>query len=108
VSLSARLAIESPWITTDVINMAVLPYLAVRHQADDTPTTVVNGRKTCVGALAEDEFVRRIVLHGRLDGPQAPIGGSEAPRGTRGAPRPPNGLINSRARRRRPAGRRRL
>jgi hypothetical protein len=89
VSLSARLAIESPWITTDVINMAVLPYLAVRHRADDTPTTMVNGRKTCVGALAEDEFVHRVVAHGGLEGPQAPIGGSEAPRGTQGAPRFP-------------------
>jgi hypothetical protein len=61
VSLSARLAIESPRITTDIINMAVLPYLAVRHQADDTPTTVVNGRKACVGVLPEDEFVTRIL-----------------------------------------------
>jgi hypothetical protein len=69
VSLSARLAIESPWITTDVINMAVLPYLAVRHRADDTPTTVVNGRKTCVGALAEDEFVQRIVAAGATEAP---------------------------------------
>ena len=64
MSLSSRLAIESPWITTDVINMAVLPYLAVRHQADDTPTTLVNGRKTCVGALPDDEFVRRVVAAG--------------------------------------------
>jgi len=61
VSLSARLAIESPWITTDIINMAVLPYLAVRHQADDTPTTMVNGWKACVGVLPEEEFVRRVL-----------------------------------------------
>jgi len=65
VSLSARLAIESPHVTTDVINMAVLPYLAVRHQADDTPTTVVNGRKTCVGVLPEDEFVTRVLAAGQ-------------------------------------------
>ncbi len=65
MSLSARLAIESPHVTTDVINMAVLPYLAVRHQADDTPTTVVNGRKTCVGVLPEDEFVTRVLAAGQ-------------------------------------------
>lgn len=59
MSLSTRLAIESPHVTTAVINMAVLPYLAVRHAADDTPTTVVNGRKACVGVLPEEEFVER-------------------------------------------------
>jgi Thioredoxin domain len=61
VSLSARLAVESPWITTDVINIAVLPYLAVRYGVDDIPTTVVNGRKACVGALPEDDFVRAVL-----------------------------------------------
>jgi hypothetical protein len=61
VSLSTRLAVESPRITTDVINVAVLPYLAVRHGVDDIPTTVVNGRKACVGVLSEEEFVRRVL-----------------------------------------------
>ena len=65
MSLSARLAIESPHVTTDIINVAVLPYLAVRHQADDTPTTVVNGRKACVGVLPEDEFVTRVLATGQ-------------------------------------------
>ena len=64
MSLSARLAIESPWITTDVVNITVLPYLAVRHGVDNVPTTVVNGKKACVGVLAEDEFVREIVACG--------------------------------------------
>jgi hypothetical protein len=63
VSLSTRLAIESARITADVINVAVLPYLAVRHGVDDVPTTVVNGRKACVGVLSEDEFVRRVLAH---------------------------------------------
>ena len=61
MSLSARLAIESPWITADIINIAVLPYLAVRYRAEDTPTTVVNGRKACVGAMADEEFISRIL-----------------------------------------------
>jgi hypothetical protein len=61
VALSTRLALESPLVTTDVINMAVLPYLAVRHRADDTPTTVVNGVKACVGVLAEEVFVERVL-----------------------------------------------
>jgi len=64
VSLSARLAIESPWITTDIVNIAVLPYLAVRYGVDNIPTTAVNRRKSCVGVLAEEEFVREIVTCG--------------------------------------------
>jgi hypothetical protein len=64
VSLSARLAMESPRVTTDIINVAVLPYLAIRHHADDTPTTVVTGRKACVGVLTEEEFVRRVFAVG--------------------------------------------
>jgi hypothetical protein len=64
VSLSARLAIESPWITTDVVNIAVLPYLAVRYSVDNIPTTAVNRRKACVGVLTEEEFVREIVTCG--------------------------------------------
>ena len=64
MSLSAALAIESSWVTTDIVNVTVLPYLAVRHHADDTPTTVVNGRKACVGVLGEDEFVSRLLAVG--------------------------------------------
>jgi hypothetical protein len=61
VSLSARLAIESPHITTDVVNVAVLPYLAVRYGVDNVPTTVVNRRKVWIGPVSEEEFVRAIV-----------------------------------------------
>ena len=64
MALSARLAIESPWITADIINIAVLPYLAVRYGVDNIPTTVVNRRKACVGALAEREFVRAVIAAG--------------------------------------------
>jgi len=74
VSLSARLAIESPRITTDVVNLAVLPYLAVRHQADDTPTTVVNGQKACVGVLTEEEFVTRVLAAGEAEPSRRPRG----------------------------------
>ena len=49
-------------------NVAVLPYLAVRYHADDTPTTVVNGRKAWVGVLEEDEFVSRL-----LDAGESPV-----------------------------------
>jgi hypothetical protein len=61
VSLSARLAIESPQITTDVINVAVLPYLAIRYAVENIPTIVVNRRKACVGPVTEEDFVRAIL-----------------------------------------------
>ena len=61
MSLSARLAIESPLISVDVINVAVLPYLAIRHGVDDVPTIVANGRRACVGVLSEDEFAQRVL-----------------------------------------------
>jgi len=64
VSLSARLAIESPWITADIVNVAVLPYLAIRYGVDDIPTTVVNRRKACVGVVPEEQFVREVLTCG--------------------------------------------
>jgi hypothetical protein len=61
VSLSARLAIESPHVSVDVINVAVLPYLAIRHGVDDIPTTMANGVKACVGVRSEDAFVAAVL-----------------------------------------------
>jgi Thioredoxin domain len=61
VSLSTRLAIESPHITTDVINVAVLPYLAIRYGVDNVPTTVVNREKACVGVVTEEQLVEAVV-----------------------------------------------
>ena len=61
MSLSTRLAIESPHISVDVINVAVLPYLAIRHGVDDIPTTMANGKKACVGVRSEDAFVTAVL-----------------------------------------------
>ena len=38
----------------------LFPYMAVRYQVDDVPTTVVNGVKTLVGAYTEEEAVAKI------------------------------------------------
>jgi hypothetical protein len=61
VSLSTRLAVESDRITTDVIMVNLFPYLAVRYQAGDMPTTVVNGRTAVAGAVADAEYIGRIL-----------------------------------------------
>lgn len=39
----------------------LFPYLAVRHQVDDVPTTVVNGVKTLVGPYEESAAVGKIL-----------------------------------------------
>jgi hypothetical protein len=65
VSLSARLAIESPRISVDVVNIAVLPYLAIRHGVDDIPTTVANGKKACVGVPPRRPSSARFSARGR-------------------------------------------
>jgi hypothetical protein len=39
----------------------LFPYLAVRYQADDVPTTVIDGRKAMVGSVAEEAYVETIV-----------------------------------------------
>lgn len=61
MSLSTRLAIESDRVTTDVVMVPLFPYLVVRHQVGDIPTTVVNGAVKIVGPLPEADFVAQVV-----------------------------------------------
>ncbi len=61
MALATRLAIASPLVTTAVIMVNLFPYLAIRHQVDDVPTTVVNGVKTLVGLHDELEAVATIL-----------------------------------------------
>jgi hypothetical protein len=65
VSLSARLALESALITTDVVMVPLFPYLAIRYGVTDVPTTVVDGIARVVGPRPEDEFVDAIVSAAR-------------------------------------------
>lgn len=39
----------------------LFPYLAVRYQATDVPTTVANGRAVVLGSVAEADYVEAIV-----------------------------------------------
>lgn len=54
------MALVSPLVTTDIIMLNLFPYLAVRYQADDVPTTVVNGVKALVGVQEEADAVATI------------------------------------------------
>jgi hypothetical protein len=48
-------------ITTDIVMVNLFPYLAVRYQATDVPTTVADGRAIVVGSAAEEVYVEAIV-----------------------------------------------
>jgi hypothetical protein len=48
-------------ITTDIVMVNLFPYLAVRYQATDVPTTVADGRAIVVGSAAEEVYVDAIV-----------------------------------------------
>ncbi len=61
MALSTRMAIESDRLTTDVIMVNLFPYLAIRYQITDVPTTVVNGRNKLGGSLAEAEYLDRVL-----------------------------------------------
>lgn len=61
MSLSTKLALESDRVTTDVIMVPMFPYLVVRHQVADIPTTVVNGGVKIVGPRDEAEFVDQVL-----------------------------------------------
>jgi len=73
VVLSTRMAIESELLTTDVIMVNLFPYLAIRHQVDNVPTTVINGKDKLVGPLSEPDYVGR-VLAAAEPGPRPPGG----------------------------------
>ena len=65
MTLATRLAMASERVTTDVIMVNLFPYLAIRYQADDVPTTVVNGTKTLVGTCDEAEAVAKVLATGK-------------------------------------------
>ena len=61
MALSARFALASPLVSTDVIMVPLFPYLAVRYGVADVPTTVVNGTRRAVGPLEEDAYLTALL-----------------------------------------------
>ncbi len=47
----------SEQVTTDVVMVNLFPYLAVRYQATDVPTTVIDGVRAVVGSLSERDYI---------------------------------------------------
>jgi len=61
VTLSTAAAIASEQVRTDIIMVNLFPYLAIRYQAEDVPTTVIDGRKAIVGSVPESAYIATIV-----------------------------------------------
>jgi predicted DsbA family dithiol-disulfide isomerase len=54
------MAVESPMVTADVVEVSEFPHLAQRYQIYAVPKTVVNDAVEFEGARPESEFVRAI------------------------------------------------
>ena len=54
------MAVESPMVTADVVEVSEFPHLAQRYQIYAVPKTVVNDAVEFEGARPEAEFVRAI------------------------------------------------
>jgi len=54
------LAIESPLVTADVIEVSEFPDIAQRYQVFGVPKTIMNERVSLEGAVPEPEFLERM------------------------------------------------
>lgn len=63
-AVALALATASAHVTTSIIEVTEFPDLAQRYQVTGVPKTIVDDRVEILGALPEDEFVRRVVAAG--------------------------------------------
>jgi glutaredoxin-like protein len=61
VRLAHRFALESPFITADMIESQEFPKLADRFNVRGVPKTVIDGMQTIDGAVPEDVFLDRVL-----------------------------------------------
>lgn len=66
------MALESPRVVADVVEVQEFPLLAHAYQVRAVPKTVINNAVQFTGAVAEDVFLRRIL---------EAVGEEEAPEG---------------------------
>jgi predicted DsbA family dithiol-disulfide isomerase len=59
------LAVESDFISADLVEVTEFPHLAQRYQVRAVPRTVVNETGSIEGALPEAEFVEAIIAAAR-------------------------------------------
>jgi len=61
VSLAHQLAMESEYITSDMVEIAEFPHLANRYAVMGVPKTVINETVEFVGMLPEDHFLEHVL-----------------------------------------------
>ncbi|RKX70982.1 glutaredoxin [candidate division WOR-3 bacterium] len=61
VRLGHQLAIESDWITADMVEVTEFPHLGQKYQVMAVPKIVINDRISFEGALPEDQFVAKVI-----------------------------------------------
>ena len=61
VRLAHQMAMESDYISADLVDVDDFPELATRYNVRAAPTVVVNGKHCFYGALSEFDFVSQII-----------------------------------------------
>lgn len=59
--MAHQLAVESPRVTADVIEVSEFPELLQRYHVRGVPKTIINDRVSVEGALPEASFMQRVV-----------------------------------------------
>jgi len=89
------MALESPHVQADVIEVSEFPRLAQRYQVRGVPTTVLNGQTLVVGAMDERMLLEQVLKVAEGAGLPPPSGQAGPTTPTQETPRqrqqPPGG-----------------
>jgi glutaredoxin-like protein len=93
--LAHRMALESPQISADVVEIGEFPRLAERYRVQAVPVIVIEERVVLVGALEERDLIAQIVgfAQGKTAQPTAGAVGPSSPLEQRPPERREGGLI---------------
>lgn len=67
IALANRLAVDSPLVTATAIDATEYPDLVRRYRVNGVPKTVINDSVEVMGAVSEDELLRRVLGIGNRD-----------------------------------------
>ncbi len=93
--LAHRMALESPQVSADVVEISEFPRLAERYRVQAVPVSVIEERVVLVGAMEEGELIAQIVqfAQGKTPQPAAGAVGASSPLEQRPPERREGGLI---------------
>jgi glutaredoxin-like protein len=93
--LAHRMALESPQVSADVVEIGEFPRLAERYRVQAVPVIVIEERVVLVGAMEEGDLIAQIVqfAQGKTLQPAAGAVGASSPLEQRAPERREGGLI---------------